>query len=248
MARSNLEELAEEFKQHVRASSRDSLTQWESAFRMRCHNSGISIDEVLRRQEREELALCVRGNGLVTEAFPVLMFDKGLRKCILWMFLQLVKPDSHLAEDLTSGFIIKLLKNRFGDYDGQHKVSSYLLPGVYRFVIDKVWRGQAQPEPLTEEMFPECHDDPATPLEIAEVIQFVGEMGGTEGEVLRGFIAGQTAAEIAVELEIPVHRVYAMRGQGWELLRARFPHLPQPLRNQPRVRDQPQEQHSCSST
>jgi RNA polymerase sigma factor (sigma-70 family) len=219
----------EEFEQNVWCCSPEQLRVWLPKFNRQCQLLKRTLSTVLAEQSDETLALAIRKGLLVAEVYRELIWNRYIEpKSLLSAWLRRIgrfygcRLTEEDTDNLGQQLHVRLLKNRFKNYDPQQTFDRYLFGIAKNLFLDS--RREKQYRQLDNDFEPaEPESQEGIRQELEETISNLPEK---QQLVLSDLLNGETVAEIAAKRGWPLHKVYRLRTTAIASLRKRWELVP----------------------
>jgi RNA polymerase sigma factor (sigma-70 family) len=167
-----------------------------------------------RAHSDETLALLIQRDTLRTEAYEELLVQRYHRPLLRW-FWHWCK-DQDRAADLTQDILYRFFENRLAGFDPSRNFRAYLYQAAWYAFLDGVRRDRRRrAQPLESAAEPQAPDRPAPDSDFEERVErALWQLPALQQRVLRETMVGRSADDIALGLNIPRSRVYALLYQA----------------------------------
>jgi RNA polymerase sigma factor (sigma-70 family) len=188
----------------------DRLATLQVVLPQRITDSGLSLREVLAELSDETLALAIKKNYLLTEAFEEL-FNRYAVYLSRWFFRWGAR--SYEAQDLIQQIFLKFFAKRLATFRPSESFRAYLWRAAHNVFVQLCRR--KKPSSLADEH--ELAAPGGDPVQAAldreaeeRIESALLRLPAPQQHILRDTMNGRTAGEIAQATDLPIQRVYAL--------------------------------------
>jgi len=204
--------LPEELESLLWDAPADELARCEPVLRARLRADGKRPEDILADLPDEVLAVAVRKEFWLDEAFEELFARRAMGYLAVWFRRRRVNLD--LAQDLTQDLLSRFWERRLPTYDPKHSFQAYLFISARNLLAET--QRKRRPVPVPNDQL-DAYPDPDGPEltaewhELAERVErAVARLPPDQEQVVRMVLNDKAPPEIAQALGFPLKRVYRL--------------------------------------